>query len=258
MGVLNVTPDSFYAGSRYRDENEILKKVEKMVGEGATFIDVGGYSSRPGAQDIPPSEELDRVLPAVRTIANKFPETIISIDTFRSEVAYAAVQAGACMVNDISGGELDPKMIETVADLKVPYVIMHMKGTPQTMAGHANYTDLLTDLIDYFHRKVYACFQAGITDMILDPGFGFAKTREQNFNLLNNLHLLSVLGKPVLAGLSRKSIIWKTLEIKPEDALNGTTVLNTVAIMKGVSILRVHDVREAAQVIQLMQSLSKS
>jgi dihydropteroate synthase len=255
MGILNITPDSFYAGSRYRDETEILKRAERMLEEGAMFLDVGGYSSRPGAEDIPPSEELSRVLPAIRNIKTRFPDAIISIDTFRSEVAHAAVQEGASMVNDISAGELDGNMIEMVARFRIPYVAMHMKGNPQTMTKEATYGNLLKEILDHFHKKIDKLQSYGITDIIIDPGFGFAKTRQQNFELLKDLHLLSVLGKPMLVGLSRKSMVWKTLEIDPEDALNGTTVLNTLAILKGVSVLRVHDVKEAAEVIRLMQVL---
>jgi dihydropteroate synthase len=258
MGVVNVTPDSFYAGSRHQAEDEILNRVEKMVADGATFIDIGGYSSRPGATDISETEELKRVLPAIRSINRRFSDTILSIDTFRSSVAHAAVQEGALLVNDISGGELDKKMFETVAQLQVPYVLMHMQGNPQTMTKHTSYANLLKELLDYFHKKVHALESLGIKDIIIDPGFGFAKTIEQNFELLNQLSLLTVLGKPLLTGLSRKSMVWKTLEINPDDALNGTTVLNTIALLNGSNILRVHDVREAAQAIQLVQAFHHS
>jgi dihydropteroate synthase len=258
MGILNITPDSFYSGSRYNDETEILKAVENMLQDGATFIDVGGYSSRPGAQNISAKEELTRVLPVIRNIAVHFPEAIVSIDTFRSDVAQASVQEGASLINDISGGELDNRMFETVAHLRVPYVLMHMKGNPQTMTRHATYDNLLKELLDYFNKKISALENLGVTDIIIDPGFGFSKTREQNFELLNQLELLSVLGKPILTGLSRKSIVWKTLGVEPEDALNGTTVLHTLALMNGSAILRVHDVKEASQVVTLINNLNKS
>jgi dihydropteroate synthase len=255
MSILNVTPDSFYDGGRHQTEEDIVKRAEKSVMEGATFIDVGGYSSRPGAQDISESEELKRVLPAIKKIRVEFPELIISIDTFRSNVAKEAVLQGADLINDISGGALDAAMYETVASLGVPYVLMHMKGTPQNMAGQAAYQDIVQELMDYFHPRVHQLQQWGIKDIIIDPGFGFAKTREHNFKLLNQLELLAVLNKPLLVGLSRKSMIWKTLNITPEEALNGSTALNTIALIKGASILRVHDVREAAQVIKLVKAL---
>jgi dihydropteroate synthase len=255
MAVLNVTPDSFYDGGRNFTEKDILKLAEKSLADGAAFLDVGGYSSRPGASDIPESEELARVLPAIKSIRKEFPNLIISIDTFRSGVARQAVLEGAQMINDISGGALDKAMFETVATLHVPYVIMHMKGNPQDMAGQASYQNITQELLDYFHPRVHQLQQLGIHDMLIDPGFGFAKTRAHNFELLNQLELLQVLGKPMLAGLSRKSMIWKTLDIKPDDALNGTTVLNTIALIKGVSVLRVHDVKEAVQVVKLVEAL---
>jgi dihydropteroate synthase len=255
MAVLNVTPDSFYDGGRNITEKDILKLAEKSLADGAAFLDVGGYSSRPGASDISESEELARVLPAIKSIHKEFPDLIISIDTFRSGVARQAVLEGAQMINDISGGSLDKAMFQTVATLRVPYVIMHMKGNPQDMAGQASYQNITQELLDYFHPRVHQLQQLGIHDMMIDPGFGFAKTRAHNFELLNQLELLQILGKPVLAGLSRKSMIWKTLDIKPDDALNGTTVLNTIALIKGVSILRVHDVKEAVQVVKLVEAL---
>jgi dihydropteroate synthase len=255
MAVLNVTPDSFFDGGRNITEKDILKVAEKSFADGAAFLDVGGYSSRPGASDIPESEELARVLPTIKSIRKEFPDLIISIDTFRSGVARQAVLEGAQMINDISGGALDKAMFETVATLHVPYVIMHMKGNPQDMTGLASYQNITQELLDYFHPRVHQLQQLGIHDMLIDPGFGFAKTRAHNFELLNQLELLQVLGKPILAGLSRKSMIWKTLDIKPDDALNGTTVLNTIALIKGVSILRVHDVKEAVQVVKLVEAL---
>jgi dihydropteroate synthase len=258
MGILNITPDSFYAGSRIMTAHEALKKAEEMIREGATFIDVGGYSSRPGATDISIDEELSRVMPCIKAIAKEFTEVVIVIDTFRSEVAKAAVDAGAGMINDISGGNLDEKMLKTVSEFGVPYIMMHMKGSPQTMSQLASYQDLLKEVIDYFHSNIYRALQYGIKDIIIDPGFGFAKTREHNFELLQQLQLLKAIGRPMLTGLSRKSMVWKTLDIKPDEALNGTTSLNTVALMKGADILRVHDVREAIQVVKLMQSLKPS
>lgn len=257
MGILNVTPDSFYDGGRLTTEGAILERAERMLTEGATFLDVGGYSSRPGAADIPESEELSRVLPAVRAICRAFPQAIVSIDTFRAEVARAAVAEGAGMINDISGGGLDAQMPRVVAEAGVPYVLMHMRGTPQSMKEQVHYDDLLKDLNDYFHQRVHLFQKAGCKDIILDPGFGFAKTREQNFELLNKMSLLHIHGKPLLVGLSRKSMVWKTLGIEARDALNGTTAMNTVALLHGASILRVHDVHEARQVITLVSALNK-
>jgi dihydropteroate synthase len=255
MGILNVTPDSFYDGGRYQDEKSILARVEQMQADGAAFVDVGGYSSRPGASDIPESVELQRIVPVVGLIAKKFPSLFISIDTFRSAVARAAIDSGASLVNDISGGSLDDAMYKTIASSGVPYVLMHMKGTPQTMNANASYDDLLKDLLKYFQEKVHQLGQWGIKDVIIDPGFGFAKTREHNFEILAQLEIFRMLGKPIMAGLSRKSMVWKTLNIQPEEALNGSTVLNTIALLKGVDILRVHDVKEAVQVIRLVTTL---
>lgn len=254
MGILNVTPDSFYDGGRYNDEKAVLEKVEQMFVEGAIFIDIGGYSSRPGAPDVTEKEELERVLPAVRSIARNFPSLFISIDTFRSNVAKAAIENGASLVNDISGGALDDRMFQTIAALRVPYIVMHMKGNPQNMMSNAHYDDLAGEVLKYFDEKVHQLREYGIKDVIIDPGFGFAKTRQHNFELLQQLDLLRMVGKPILAGLSRKSMIWKTLGIDPEDALNGTTVLNTIALLKGVDILRVHDVKEARQAVRLLEA----
>jgi dihydropteroate synthase len=256
MGILNVTPDSFYDGGRYTQENTFLKQVEKMIEEGVDFIDVGGYSSRPNAIDISEKEELDRVIPVVKVLLKEFPSAIISVDTFRSAIAKAAIESGASLVNDISAGELDNEMISTIATLNVPYIAMHMRGTPQTMTQFTTYENLLREMIEYFHRKLSQFKAAGIKDVIIDPGFGFAKTVDQNFELLNNLERLHVLEKPILVGLSRKSMIWRTLKTTPEATLNGTTALNTLALIKGASILRVHDVREAIEVIQLMKHVS--
>jgi dihydropteroate synthase len=258
MGILNITPDSFYEGSRFTTETAILKNTEKMLLDGATFIDVGGYSTRPGAADISVEEEANRVVRAIRTILGSFPEALVSIDTFRSEVASAAVLEGAALINDVSGGSLDPAMFETVARLKVPYILMHMRGTPQTMTQHSQYENLVKEITDYFHQKIFQLHQLEVRDIIVDPGFGFAKTPTQNFELLHHLDHFRILGKPILAGLSRKSMIWRTLSLNPEEALNGTTALNTVALLKGAGILRVHDVKEAQQVVQLLQHLPHS
>jgi dihydropteroate synthase len=255
MGIINITPDSFYSGSRANTETQVLRQAEKMLAEGADLIDVGGYSTRPGAEAISTTEETDRVLHAIRAIVKQFPAAAISVDTFRSSVARAAVSEGAGMINDISGGELDPAMFQTVAGLKVPYILMHMRGDPQTMAGLAVYDDLLQEIIRYFHEKLFTLSSLGVKDILIDPGFGFAKTREQNFQLLNQLADLQITGRPIIAGLSRKSMVWKTLAIKPEEALNGTSVLHAVALLNGASLLRVHDVKECAEVIKLISAL---
>jgi dihydropteroate synthase len=255
MGILNVTPDSFYDGGRYNQNGTFLKHAEKMIREGADFIDVGGYSSRPGAVDIPVEEELSRTTPVIRALKKEFPFVLLSIDTFRSQVADAAVNEGAGIVNDISAGDLDPAMYETMAKLQVPYIAMHMRGTPQTMNQLTHYENLLKNLIDFFHQKIQKLTAAGVKDVIVDPGFGFAKTPAQNFELLKHLNQLHVLERPMLVGLSRKSMIWRTLEISPEDSLNGTSVLNTMALIKGASILRVHDVKQAREVIALVDRL---
>ncbi len=255
MGILNVTPDSFFDGGRFTTPKAILQQAEKMLTEGADFIDVGGYSTRPGAAEVPVKEELERVVNAVSLIMKEFPGTIISTDTFRSEVAAAAVDAGATMINDVSAGNLDDAMIATVARLDVPYIAMHMRGNPQTMQQRTDYRDLVADIITYFHGKLHHLRQHGIKDVIIDPGFGFSKTVSQNFQLLQHLPALSILERPILVGLSRKSMIWRTLETKPDETLNGTTVLNTVALLKGASILRVHDVREARETIALIRTL---
>jgi dihydropteroate synthase len=255
MGILNVTPDSFFEGSRYTTEREILQQTEKMLLEGATFIDVGGYSSRPGAGDIPAEEERSRVLKAIQAIVKEFPQTIISIDTFRSAVAQQAVREGASLINDISAGELDAKMFETVAALNVPYIAMHMRGTPQTMRELTSYDNLMKEVMNYFIEKINHLNALGVKDIIIDPGFGFAKTADQNFELLKNLDHLKHLDQPVLAGLSRKSMIWKTLGVTAGGALNGTTALNMAALLKGASILRVHDVKEAVEAIKLHSKL---
>jgi dihydropteroate synthase len=255
MGIINITPDSFYEGSRYRTEKQLLSRVEDMLEEGADFIDVGGYSSRPGAEDIKVDEELARVLPAIKSIMDHFPGALISIDTFRSEIARRAVDHGAMMVNDISGGQLDGKMFDTIADLKVPYIMMHMRGDPGTMRSMVNYTNLFKEIAVYFNKRIQELKERGVSDIILDPGFGFAKTLSQNYELLKNLTYFEWLGYPLLAGLSRKSMIYNILGVESEKALNGTTVLNTFAVLKRASILRVHDVREAKEIIKLTEFL---
>lgn len=256
MGIVNITPDSFYDGGKSTSEAAILKQVEKMLKDGATFIDVGGYSSRPNAEDISVQEEIDRAIPAIELILSHFPDTLISIDTFRSEVARTAVESGAAMVNDISGGDLDSKMIQTVAELQVPYIIMHMRGTPKTMTQLTDYDNITTEVIYDLSAKIREARAAGINDIIVDPGFGFAKTPRQSFELLKNLKLLQTLEAPILSGVSRKSFIYKPLQITPQEALNGTTVMNTIAILNGSAILRVHDVKEATECIKLLQNLA--
>jgi len=254
MGILNVTPDSFYDGGKYhQSEQRLLSQAEQMLQEGATILDVGGYSSRPGATDITLEEEKLRVVTAIELIAKQLPEANISVDTFRSEVAEEALLAGACMVNDISGGERDSKMFDIVARYQVPYVLMHMRGTPQTMKQLTDYENIIVELLDYFQRKVTQLRKRNVADIIIDLGFGFAKTIDQNYFLLKNLRAFQELGLPVLAGLSRKSMIYKRLRCSPDEALNGTTVLNTVALMNEASILRVHDVKEAKEAIHLVE-----
>jgi dihydropteroate synthase len=256
MGILNITPDSFFEGSRVTTEKAILNQAEKMLSEGAAMLDIGGYSSRPGAEHISEAEETERAVSAIKLIHTHFPSAILSIDTFRSSVARQAVSEGASIINDISAGELDNAMFETVANLGVPYIAMHMRGTPQTMKTLTEYNNLITEVASYFSEKINTLHQLGVKDIIIDPGFGFAKTIEQNFQLLSHLDYYRLLHKPILAGLSRKSMIWKTLNTTPEHALNGTTALNMVALQKGATILRVHDVKEAVEVIKLYGKIS--
>ncbi|PQA58598.1 dihydropteroate synthase [Siphonobacter curvatus] len=258
MGILNITPDSFHAGSRFEDPDRIRQQAQQMLAEGATFLDIGGYSTRPGAAEVSEAEEVRRVVLAIDTILKAFPKALISVDTFRSGVARRAVEAGAVMVNDVSGGLLDQAMFTTVAELNVPYVLMHMRGTPQTMGSMNQYQNLLTEVIDELAQRVHLARQAGIKDIILDPGFGFAKNADQNYQLLAQVEALQIFQLPLLIGLSRKSMIWKKLGISPAEALNGTTVLNTIALQKGAKILRVHDVREACEVIQIMEWMQKA
>ena len=255
MGIINVTPDSFYDGGKTFSEKEILKQAEKMLSEGATFLDIGGYSTRPNAHEISEKEEIKRVVSATGIILKGFPETLISIDTFRSEVAKNSIEAGAAIINDVAGGSLDPEMYKTVAKLKVPYILMHMRGTPKTMAKLTDYKNATLEVLKDLSEKIARAQAEGINDIIADPGFGFAKTREQSFEILNNLELFKNLDVPVLVGVSRKSMIYKTLETTAENALNGTTSLNTIALLKGASILRVHDVKEAVECVKLYENL---
>lgn len=255
MGILNVTPDSFYDGGQYKNEKDILNQTEKMLDEGATFIDIGAYSSRPNANFVSEIDELKRIIPIVNLILNEFPETLLSIDTFRSTVAKSCVDAGACMINDISAGKLDDNMLPTIAQLNVPYIMMHMRGTPQTMQQQTQYDNIIRDILFYFSERMAAAKQLGIIDMIVDPGFGFAKNREQNFEILNELELFKMLDKPLLVGISRKSMIYKLLETSAQEALNGTTFLNAIALEKGANILRVHDVKEAVECVKLFGML---
>ncbi|GAA4071224.1 dihydropteroate synthase [Flavobacterium cheonanense] len=256
MGILNVTPNSFYDGGKHIDEKSILLQVEKMLLEGATFIDIGGYSSKPNAEFVSEEEELQRILPVVQKVLNEFPKTIISIDTFRSKVANETLESGAAMINDISAGNLDDAMLQTIANLQVPYIMMHMRGTPQTMQSMTQYENIVKEMIFYFSDRVAKARSLGINDLIIDPGFGFAKTLEQNFEVLNKLELFQMLELPLLAGVSRKSMIYKTLDTTAEFALNGTTSLNTISLMKGAKILRVHDVKEAVECVKLYNQLN--
>ena len=253
MAILNITPDSFYASSRTASIDEALTKTAAFLQAGATIIDIGAYSSRPGAADVSEQEELERIVPVVEALSKAHPEAVLSIDTFRANVARAAIQAGGHIINDISGGALDPAMFETVAELDVPYILMHMKGTPQTMQQEVQYDDVVLDVVDYFSERVAALHALGVKDIILDPGFGFAKNRDHNYQLLNHLEDLKIFGLSILVGFSRKSMIAKFLNVDPAEALNGTTVLNTIALQKGASILRVHDVTPAMECIKLVE-----
>ena len=257
MGIINVTPDSFYDGGATTLEHQIIKQASQMLDQGATILDVGGYSSRPGATDITEEQEIERVIPAITAIIEAFPKALISIDSFRSNVVKQAVKAGACIANDISAGKLDPKMIETIGDLQIPYCMMHMRGTPQTMKSLTDYKNITKEVLFYFSERVAAARAHNINDIIIDPGFGFAKTTHQNFELLNHLELFESLDIPLLAGVSRKSMVYKTLDITPKQALNGTTALHMVALQKGARILRVHDVQPAIECIKLFEQLDK-
>lgn len=254
MGIINITPDSFYSGSRYESQDVILNRAAQMINEGATILDIGGQSTRPGSTRLRDEEELERVLEPISSIRKEFPEIFISIDTFYSLVAKEAVRAGADIVNDISAGSLDEQLIETVAALKVPYVLMHMKGNPQNMQEQTHYEDVTENVYAFLKQKKVELLDAGIKDLIVDPGFGFGKNISQNFELLKNLSIFKDLESPILLGISRKSFIYKTLGISAADALNGTTVLNTIGLSNGASILRVHDVRAAREAIQLVNT----
>ena len=257
MGILNITPDSFYDGNKYKHMNEIQGQMEKMMEEGAAIIDIGAYSSRPGATDISPAEEWRRLEPVLTLILQKYDDFIFSIDTFRSEIARQAISNfPVSLINDISAGELDNEMFDTMATENIPYIMMHMKGNPQNMKSKAQYQDILNEITDYFAEKTERLKQMGLKDMVIDPGFGFSKAIDQNFELLGLVNNFKIFGFPILAGLSRKSMIYKTLNISPGEALNGTTVLNTIALMQGINILRVHDVREARETIQLYEKYS--
>ena len=257
MGILNITPDSFYAGSRFNNIDAILKKAEKMLQDGATILDIGGQSTRPGSERIAVDEELKRVITPIENIIKHFPDAIISIDTYQSKVAKEAIESGASIANDISSGDMDKEMINIVAALHVPYICMHMKGTPDTMQKEPAYDDIAKEVLDYFIYKIARCKEAGINDIIVDPGFGFGKTIAHNFELLKKLEVLKISGKLILAGLSRKSTVYKTLGVTPEEALNGTTVLNTIALINGATILRVHDVKEAVEAVTLFNAYKK-
>jgi dihydropteroate synthase len=256
MGILNLTPDSFFKDSRIQTSKKLLQESEKMLSEGADFLDLGAYSSRPGATDISTEEEEKRLIPAVKLLAKTFPDALLSVDTFRASIAEKAIENGAHMINDISGGNRDAELFNTIGRLKVPYVLMHMKGTPQDMATKNEYENMIQEMCIYFSEKIESLNQSGVEDIILDPGFGFAKNTAQNFELLKRLKDFHFLGIPILAGLSRKSMIWKSLNILPEQALNGTSILNTIALSAGASILRVHDVKEAKECVKLSALLN--
>lgn len=256
MGILNVTPDSFYTGSRKQTEVAIRERVEEIIQEGGDWIDIGGYSSRPDAAEVTAEEELRRLEPALRLLRDHYPEIPMSVDTFRADIARRCVEEyGVAMINDISGGELDANMFRTVADLRIPYILMHMKGTPQTMQSHTDYADLLEEIQLYFAKKISELHLLGVNDIILDPGFGFSKTLEQNYRLMRHLRDFTLFDLPILVGISRKSMIYKLLGNGPEESLNGTTVLHTYALMHGASILRVHDVREAVETVRIIEQL---
>jgi dihydropteroate synthase len=256
MGIINITPDSFYKGSRYNSDSEILKAAVKMIEDGADILDVGGYSSRPGASHISNEEESERVLKALKLISNELPEAILSVDTFRADVAGEAVLGcGAHIINDISGGEADCNMFSVIEKLNVPYIMMHMNGNPRTMQNSPAYDDVVADILRWFGDRIFRLRSSGVKDIILDPGFGFGKTAEHNFEMLRRLNDFSVAGLPLMVGISRKSMIWKTLSVTADDALNGTSVLNAVSLLNGADILRVHDVKEAVQAVKLIGKL---
>lgn len=256
MGILNTTPNSFYDGGSNHTMDLIFQKLEKHLNEGADIIDIGGYSTKPGAEEVSEEEEIDRTAPVIEKIIERFPDLILSVDTFRGNVAREAVKAGAAIINDVSGFELDESMLKTVAELKVPYILMHMKGTPQTMQNDPQYDDITLEVNEYFSEKIAKLRSLGVNDIILDPGFGFAKTIEHNYELFNNLEVLGFEEYPILVGVSRKSMIYKYFGTSPKEALNGTTALNMVALQKGAKILRVHDVKEAKETLQIYQALN--
>jgi dihydropteroate synthase len=258
MGILNVTPNSFFDGGKYKNQQEILSQVELMLAEGATFIDVGAYSSKPNADFVSVKEELARIIPVVDLILKHFPKALLSIDTFRSEVAQLTIENGAALINDIAAGSLDEQMMAVVAKHNVPYIMMHMRGTPQTMQTMTDYKDIVKEMLFYFSQKVHQARSLGINDLILDPGFGFAKTTDQNYEVLQKMELFQMLELPLLAGISRKSMVYKPLHSNASEALNGTTVLNTIALTKGAKILRVHDVKEAMECVTLYDKLNRS
>lgn len=256
MGILNINEDSFYSGNRYTANDELLLRAQQMTADGAAILDIGGQSTRPGSEVISAEEELARVIPAIESIHKIFPETIISVDTFYAKVAKEAVRAGASIINDISAGTLDEQLIDTVASLNVPYVLMHMQGTPQTMQNHPHYENICREVLDFLIHKIALLKSKGIKDIIIDPGFGFGKTAAHNFTLLKNLHLFKILDHPLLLGISRKGFIYRTLDTDAEQALNGTTVLNTLGLANGADILRVHDVKQAAEAIRLTSAIT--
>lgn len=258
MGILNLTPDSFYDGGMYKSEKSILNKVEKMLVDGATFIDIGAYSSRPKAIHISDEEESLRLLPMLELLIKKFPDILISVDTFRSAIAKRSIESGACMINDIAAGTMDKQMFETIANLQVPYIIMHMKGTPQTMQENPVYENLLTEVMFYFSEKVHQLRKLGVNDILIDVGFGFGKTMKHNYQLLQNLDYFLNLNIPILTGVSRKSMLYKPLQATANEALNATTVANTIALLKGSSILRVHDVKEAVEAVKITSLLNQN
>ena len=255
MGILNITPNSFFDGGKFTNDDEILSQVKKMLNDGATFIDVGAYSSKPGADFVSEEEEINRLVPVIRLILNHYPDTLLSIDTFRSAVAKVALDNGAAIINDISGGNLDEGMLTVIAQYNVPYIVMHMRGTPQTMQSLTKYDDIIKEMLFYFSSIIAKARTLGINDLIIDPGFGFAKTLDQNYEVLRHLELFQILDLPILAGISRKSMIYKVLDSNAKEALNGTTFLNGFALSKGASILRVHDVREAVEAVKLYEKL---
>ncbi len=258
MGVINSTPDSFYDGGNYNQIDLALKQVEKHLNDGATFIDVGGYSSKPDAKKVSEVEEINRVIPLIKEINSQFPQALVSIDTFRSKVAEKAIESGACIVNDISAGELDKNMLPAVSDLQVPYIAMHMKGTPQTMQQNPTYRNVVEEIIYYFSKKIEDINQLGINDVMLDVGFGFGKTIEDNYKLLNSLDLFKLFKIPILVGVSRKSMLYKPLEVNPSEALNATTIAHTIALQKNINILRLHDVKEAVECIKINELINQN